>query len=127
MTNHLTRRQREVLQLLTHGKSNKEIARALGIAEATTKIHMAALVRALGVRNRTEAAFKAGINGELTWENRDDQEGDAASAAAGAAARFSVWAATVAAPNKYLAKNNKTGTGDKAINLATRHLAHAAR
>ena len=123
MTNHLTRRQREVLQLLTHGKSNKEIARALGIAEATTKIHMAALVRALGVRNRTEAAFKAGINGELTWENRDDQEGDAASAAAW----FSVWAATVAAPNKYLAKNNKTGTGDKAINLATRHLAHAAR
>ena len=48
MTNHLTRRQREVLQLLTHGKSNKEIARALSIAEATTKIHMAALVRALG-------------------------------------------------------------------------------
>src|SRR5207342_1327912 len=37
MTNHLTRRQQEVLQLLTHGKSNKEIARALGIAEATTK------------------------------------------------------------------------------------------
>ena len=73
MTNHLTRRQREVLQLLTHGKSNKEIARALSIAEATTKIHMAALVRALGVRNRTEAAFKAGINGELTWENRDDK------------------------------------------------------
>ena len=101
MTNHLTRRQQEVLQLLTHGKSNKEIARALGIAEATTKIHMAALVRALGVRNRTEAAFKAGINGELTWENRDDQEGDAASDAAWAAARFSVWAATVAAPNKY--------------------------
>ena len=86
MTNHLTRRQREVLQLLTHGKSNKEIARLLGIAEATTKIHMAALVRALGVRNRTEAAFKAGINGELTWENHDDQEEDAASAAAGAAA-----------------------------------------
>ena len=56
----LTARQREVLSLLTRGKSNKEIARLLGIAEATTKIHMAALVRALGVRNRTEAAFKAG-------------------------------------------------------------------
>ena len=73
MTNHLTRRQREVLQLLTHGKSNKEIARLLGIAEATTKIHMAALVRALGVRNRTEAAFKAGINGELVLEKSDDK------------------------------------------------------
>ena len=55
----LTKRQREVLTLLARGLSNKEIARALDIAEATTKIHMAALLRGLGVRNRTEAAFKA--------------------------------------------------------------------
>ena len=55
----LTKRQREVLSLLAQGLSNKEIARALVIAEATTKIHMAALLRGLGVRNRTEAAFKA--------------------------------------------------------------------
>ena len=55
----LTKRQREVLSLITRGRSNKEIARALGIAEATTKIHMAALLRALGVRNRTEAAYKS--------------------------------------------------------------------
>jgi DNA-binding NarL/FixJ family response regulator len=56
----LTKRQREVLQLLARGMSNKQIARALKIAEATTKIHMAALLRALGARNRTEAAYKAG-------------------------------------------------------------------
>ena len=56
----LTKRQLEVLVLLALGMSNKEIARALEIAEATTKIHMAALLRALGVRNRTEAAYKAG-------------------------------------------------------------------
>jgi DNA-binding NarL/FixJ family response regulator len=55
----LTKRQREVLTLLARGLSNKEIARILAIAEATTKIHMAALLRALGARNRTEAAFKA--------------------------------------------------------------------
>lgn len=55
----LSPRQREVLFLLSGGASNKEIARNLKIAEATTKIHMAALLRALGVRNRTEAAFKA--------------------------------------------------------------------
>ena len=55
----LTKRQREVLTLLSQGRSNKEIARALDIAEATTKIHMAALLRALGARNRTEATFKA--------------------------------------------------------------------
>ena len=56
----LTKRQREVLQLLARGMSNKKIARALKIAEATTKIHMAALLRALGARNRTEAAYMAG-------------------------------------------------------------------
>ena len=39
--------------LLARGRSNKEIARALNIAEATTKIHMAALLRTLGVRNGT--------------------------------------------------------------------------
>jgi DNA-binding NarL/FixJ family response regulator len=55
----LTKRQREVLSLLAKGLSNKEFSRALAIAEATTKIHMAALLRALAVRNRTEAAYKA--------------------------------------------------------------------
>ena len=55
----LTKRQSEVLSLLARGRSNKEIARSLDIAEATTKIHLAALLRVLGVRNRTEAAFKA--------------------------------------------------------------------
>jgi DNA-binding NarL/FixJ family response regulator len=56
----LTKRQREVLLHLAQGASNKEIAHALDIAEATTKIHMAALLRVLGVRNRTEAAYRAG-------------------------------------------------------------------
>jgi DNA-binding NarL/FixJ family response regulator len=55
----LTPRQRDVLPLLAQGMSNKEIARALKIAEATTKIHAAALCRVLGVRNRTEAAVAA--------------------------------------------------------------------
>ena len=49
----LTKRQREVLSLIDRGTSNKEIARALDIAEATTKIHTAALLRTLGVRNGT--------------------------------------------------------------------------
>ncbi len=56
----LTPRQTQVLRLLSLGMSNKEIARALRIAESTTKIHTAMVMRALGVRNRTEAAFKAG-------------------------------------------------------------------
>jgi DNA-binding NarL/FixJ family response regulator len=52
----LTPRQRDVLKLMADGFSNKEIARELDIAEATTKIHAAAVLRTLGVRNRTEAA-----------------------------------------------------------------------
>jgi DNA-binding NarL/FixJ family response regulator len=55
----LTARQRDVLILIAEGRSNKEIARALSIAETTTKIHVAALMRVLGVRNRTEAAVRA--------------------------------------------------------------------
>jgi DNA-binding NarL/FixJ family response regulator len=55
----LTPRQTEVLHLLARGMSNKEIARQLNIAEGTSKIHTAALLRALGARNRTEAAFMA--------------------------------------------------------------------
>lgn len=56
----LSKRQREVLALITKGLSNKEIARTLDIAEATTKIHVAAALRTLGARNRTQAAFKLG-------------------------------------------------------------------
>ena len=55
----LTRRQNEILPMLAQGMSNKEISRQLNIAEGTCKIHTAALLRALGARNRTEAAFMA--------------------------------------------------------------------
>lgn len=55
----LSRRQSEILPFLAQGLSNKEIARELNIAVQTTKIHIAALLRALGARNRTEAAFMA--------------------------------------------------------------------
>ena len=55
----LTRRQNEILPLIAQGMSNKEISQHLNIAEGTTKIHTAALLRALGARNRTEAAFMA--------------------------------------------------------------------
>jgi DNA-binding NarL/FixJ family response regulator len=52
----LTLRQREVLELLMEGKSNKEIARTLNLGEGTVKIHMAALFRAFGVNTRAAAA-----------------------------------------------------------------------
>ena len=52
----LTERQIEVLQLIAAGRSNKEIARSLEIAEGTVKVHITAAFRALGVHNRVSAA-----------------------------------------------------------------------
>ncbi len=51
----LTPRQRAVLELLVQGKSNRDIAAALDLAENTVKVHMAAVFRALGVSSRVEA------------------------------------------------------------------------
>jgi DNA-binding NarL/FixJ family response regulator len=55
----LTPRQREVLALLGQGKSNKEIARSLELAEGTVKLHVTAILKALGVNNRTRAVVAA--------------------------------------------------------------------
>ena len=52
----LTPRQKEVLTHLAQGMSNKHIARALDLGEGTVKIHVAAVLRALGVPNRAAAA-----------------------------------------------------------------------
>lgn len=51
----LSARQKEVLDLLAAGKSNKQIAWALGISEGTVKVHVNAAFRALGVHNRVNA------------------------------------------------------------------------
>ena len=55
----LTPRQRDVLRALSRGQPNKLIARELGLTEGTVKIHIAAILRALQARNRTEALVRA--------------------------------------------------------------------
>jgi two-component system, NarL family, nitrate/nitrite response regulator NarL len=55
----LTERQTEVLRQLCRGLSNKEISRALDLSEKTTKAHVTAIFKALGVVNRTQAAAAA--------------------------------------------------------------------
>jgi len=55
----LTPRQFEVLGKLTHGYSNKEIGLNLGMAEPTVRVHIAAILKALNVTNRTRAAHVA--------------------------------------------------------------------
>lgn len=56
----LTPRQAEVLTLLLQGKPNKEIARRLGLSVETVKDHVQAVLRALGVSNRTQAVLAVG-------------------------------------------------------------------
>lgn len=55
----LTPRQLEVLGLLARGLPNKSIARELDLSEATVKVHLLAIFRVLGARNRTEAVVAA--------------------------------------------------------------------
>jgi len=55
----LSPREREVLSLMVHGKSNREIAGSLGITEATVKCHVSVILERLGVTDRTQAVVAA--------------------------------------------------------------------
>ena len=55
----LTKRQQEVLLLLSQGLSNKGIANRLVLSEGTVKLHVSAIMRTLGARSRTEAVVVA--------------------------------------------------------------------
>ena len=56
----LTPQQFRVLQMLGEGRLNKQIAWNLGVSEATIKAHVTAVLRKLGVNNRTQAVLMAG-------------------------------------------------------------------
>jgi two-component system nitrate/nitrite response regulator NarL len=55
----LSPREKEILSQLVAGHSNKLIARELGIAEATVKVHLKSVLRKIRVENRTQAAIWA--------------------------------------------------------------------
>lgn len=61
----LTPRQIDVLELLVRGLSNKAIAEQLALSEATVKTHVAAGLRALNVKNRTQVVFTLASWGHL--------------------------------------------------------------
>jgi DNA-binding NarL/FixJ family response regulator len=62
----LTEREIEVLRLMTGGYSNREIARALKVAEGTVKNHVSSILFKLGVRDRTRAVLQAVRAGYLS-------------------------------------------------------------
>ncbi|MEC5384148.1 response regulator transcription factor [Uliginosibacterium sp. H3] len=51
----LTAAQTRVMELMVEGRTNREIAELLGLAEGTVKVHCSAILRALGVANRAQA------------------------------------------------------------------------
>jgi two-component system nitrate/nitrite response regulator NarL len=55
----LSKRELQVLAALSNGQTNKEIAREIGLSDATVKLHVKTLYRRLGVSNRTQAAIVA--------------------------------------------------------------------
>jgi DNA-binding NarL/FixJ family response regulator len=57
--NHLTAREKEVLELIMQAESNREIARQLGIEERTVKAHVGRLMRKTGADNRIELTMQA--------------------------------------------------------------------
>lgn len=67
----LTDRQREVLQWVGRGQSNRDIAARLGVVESTVKDHLSIIFIRLGVRNRAEAVAQASASGMLQFDSSD--------------------------------------------------------
>ncbi len=70
----LTDRERQVLELILLARSNREIARQLGIEERTVKAHMGRLMKKTGAENRIELSMRA-LSQSLVPEHRDEGNG----------------------------------------------------
>ena len=68
----LTPQQQRIMRLICLGKPNKQIAYELSLAEATVKAHITALLRRLGVRNRTQAVVM--VEGALAAQRGSEPE-----------------------------------------------------
>jgi DNA-binding NarL/FixJ family response regulator len=67
----LTQREREILQLVSEGNTNGDVARILWVTEQTVKFHLANIFRKLNVTNRTQASRWAHTHG-LVRHSEDD-------------------------------------------------------
>lgn len=71
---HLTAREQEVLDLILTARSNREIARALGIEERTVKAHVSRLMRKTGAENRIDLSMKV-LSGKALSGSLSAKEG----------------------------------------------------
>jgi two-component system NarL family response regulator len=69
LENPLTQREQEILELITMGQSNSEIAKALYITAGTVRVHVHSILQKLGVRDRTQAAMIALKYKQLPGDN----------------------------------------------------------
>lgn len=67
----LSPREMEILEHVTHGMINKEIANKLGISQQTVKNHMTSILKKLNVKDRTQAAVMALRRGWVRIDNKD--------------------------------------------------------
>lgn len=72
----LSPREMEILEHVTHGMINKEIASKLGISQQTVKNHMTSILKKLNVKDRTQAAVTALRRGWVRLENDSPQDGN---------------------------------------------------
>jgi DNA-binding NarL/FixJ family response regulator len=69
----LTRREREILQLVSEGNTNGQVAKVLWVTEQTVKFHLANIFRKLDVTNRTQASRWAHAHGLVRLNEREEQ------------------------------------------------------
>ena len=70
----ITDRQLDILTCISRGHSNKQIARSLGLSENTVKVHVSAMLKALGLSNRTQAGIlgqKLGLAASLDMDSKN--------------------------------------------------------
>ena len=68
----LTTTEERIARLVVRGRTNREVAAALGLRPKTVEWHLSRVYRKLGVRSRTELAALAG-SGEIPWAVSDGQ------------------------------------------------------
>ena len=68
----LTRREREILQLVAEGNTNGQVAKVLWVTEQTVKFHLANIFRKLDVTNRTQASRWAHAHGLVRMTEREE-------------------------------------------------------